>query len=457
VRTFGLFGAAGVALTLGVVLAFVPGTLAVWKPKGIVRRATLNLEDGSFVGAVPFWTWLANFVGRFHVAIVLGSVVVMVALGWGIQWLKTSVHLRTLFPPGSRILNDYAWIEEHVAPLVPIEVVVGFDQQCALTSVDRFNLVGRVQDVLDRTEPIKGTVSVANLMPNLPADTDTGSSEYRELMTEILRQAESHLKSARFLQTSDARERWRVSAYVSALDNLDYGQLLVAIRTKLRAAGAADQPSAGISVTLTGVMPLVHEIQKALMQDLFVSFLSAFVIIAVVMSVAQAGIWTGLVSMIPNFFPMIFMFGLLGWIGSALDIGSVMTASIALGIAIDDVLHFLTFYRRALARGLARHDAVHVTYQQCGFAMLLSSLVCGLAPMAFYFSSFLPASRFAWMMLLLLAIAVVGDLVLLPALVIGPAGQLFERQYRGRANPSRMEISGSGRPSASPAKRRDAA
>ena len=50
--------------------------------------------------------------------------------------------------------------------------------------------------------------------------------------------------------------------------------------------------------------------------------------------------------------------------------------------------------------------------------------------MVFYFSNFLPASRFAWMMLLLLAIAVIGDLVLLPALVVGPAGRLFERQYR---------------------------
>jgi len=214
-----------------------------------------------------------------------------------------------------------------------------------------------------------------------------------------------------------------------ALDDIDYGKILADIRTKLRDAGAGDQPAAGISVHVTGVMPLVHAIQHALMQDLFISFLSAFVIIAIVMSVAQAGFWTGLISMIPNVFPMVIMFGLLGWIGSSLDIGSVMTASIALGIAIDDVLHFLTFYRRALARGLSRQEAVHATYQQCGFAMFLSSMVCGLAPMAFYFSTFLPASRFAWMMLLLLAIAVVGDLVLLPALVIGPAGKLFARQY----------------------------
>jgi uncharacterized protein len=435
VRTFGLFGALGVALTLGVVLAFVPGTLAVWKPKGIARRATINLEDGSFIGEVRFWTWLSKFVARFQLAIVLGVIVLMVGLGWGIQWLKTSVHLSTLFPANSRILQDYAWIEEHVAPLVPIEVVACFDKNCPLSGSDRFNLIGQIQDVLDRVELIKGTVSVANMMPNLPADGDTNSSEYRDLLAAILQQAQPYFTAAHYLHETESQQQWRVTAYVSALEDIDYGQVLATIRERLRAAGAADQPAAGISVHLTGVMPLVHEIQRALMHDLFISFISAFGIIAVVMSVAQAGIWTGLISMIPNFFPMVFLFGLLGWVGVSLDIGSVMTASIALGIAIDDVLHFLTFYRRALARGLSRQDAVQVTYQQCGFAMFLSSLVCGLAPMVFYFSSFLPASRFAWMMLILLAIAVVGDLVLLPALVLGPAGKLFERQY-----PKRMPL-----------------
>ena len=102
----------------------------------------------------------------------VGAIVLMVGLGWGIQWLKTSVNLRTLFPAESRILQDYAWIEKQVAPMVPIEVVAGFKKNCPLSSADRFNLIGRIQDVLDQTEPIKGTVSVANMMPNLPADTD---------------------------------------------------------------------------------------------------------------------------------------------------------------------------------------------------------------------------------------------------------------------------------------------
>jgi predicted RND superfamily exporter protein len=166
------------------------------------------------------------------------------------------------------------------------------------------------------------------------------------------------------------------------------------------------------------------------MQDLFVSFLSAFAMIFIIMTILQAGVWTALISMIPNAFPTMVLFGLLGWMLWPLDIGSVMTASVALGIAVDDVLHFLTFYRRGLARGLSREGAVHATLQQCGFAMFLSSLVCGLGPIVFYMSDFLPASRFAWMMLVLLTVAVAGDMILLPALVLGPLGRLFERQYR---------------------------
>jgi hypothetical protein len=61
--------------------------------------------------------------------------------------------------------------------------------------------------------------------------------------------------------------------------------------------------------------------------------------------------------------------------------------------------------------------------------MVQSSLICGLGLLVFYFSDFLPTSRFAWMLLALLMLGLVANLVLLPALVVGPLGRLFEAQY----------------------------
>ena len=108
-----------------------------------------------------------------------------------------------------------------------------------------------------------------------------------------------------------------------------------------------------------------------------------------------------------------------------MDIGTVMTASIALGMAIDDTLHYLTFFQRGLSQGMNRRDCVLWSYQHCGAAMFQTSLVCGLGLSLFGISDFLPTSRFAWMMVVLIALALLGDLVLLPALLLGPLGRLF--------------------------------
>lgn len=175
-------------------------------------------------------------------------------------------------------------------------------------------------------------------------------------------------------------------------------------------------------------MPLVHEIQQALKRDLFTSFLSDFAMITIVMTIAQGGILTGLLSMVSNFFPTVVMFGILGWVAMPLDIGSVMTASVALGIAIDDTFHYLTFFRRGLEAGQTRRDAAHAAHQHCGLAMVQSSLICGLGMAVFWFSDFLPSSRFAWMLLAMLMVGLAANLILLPALVVGPFGKLFKAQ-----------------------------
>lgn len=110
-----------------------------------------------------------------------------------------------------------------------------------------------------------------------------------------------------------------------------------------------------------------------------------------------------------------------------MDIGSVMKASIALGIAVDDTLHFLAFFRRTVNQpGVSRFTAVLSACQHCGGgAMIQTSVSCGLGLLVFAFSDFVPASRFAILMAILLMLALLGDLLLLPALLLSPAGRFF--------------------------------
>jgi len=140
------------------------------------------------------------------------------------------------------------------------------------------------------------------------------------------------------------------------------------------------------------------------------------------------------VSMIPNVFPVILVFGLMGHMGVALDIGSMMTASVAMGVAVDDTIHFLTWFRKGLNDGLDRKGALRLSYERCAAAMTQTTLIGGLGLSIFALSSFTPTQRFGVLMLTLLAAALIGDLIFLPAILSSPLGKYFSTNKTVKKN-----------------------
>lgn len=422
VRAFGAYAAAGVAFTAVFALGFIPGTLERWSSK-LVRhghRSAGNDEDS--------WWPLAEFICRHHWAIVACTVLLMVLSSLGVQRLGTSVRIRTLFPPTSRILRDYAWLERELGPLVPIEVVVRFDKTCTLPTAQRLALVSKMQRNLGQIDGVEATFSAASILPPSTAGSDGGPSpEARAMQQRFFGAAQRTLIDMQYLEASASEERWRLTARVSALSDMDYARFLGVVRNRVNGLLHTEDGGAlqGVATRCSGIMPLVHAIQGALMRNLFASFVAAFAIIAAVMTVAQGGMWAGLLAMVPNLFPAVVVFGLLGWLRIPMDIGTVMTASVALGIAVDDTLHFLGSFRGGIDAGLTPRESVYEAYRRCGVAMVQTTVICGWGMLAFGLSSFVPTSRFALLLVGSLVLALLGDLILLPALLIGPFGRAF--------------------------------
>ena len=124
------------------------------------------------------------------------------------------------------------------------------------------------------------------------------------------------------------------------------------------------------------------------------------------------------------------VFGAMGWIDVPVQIGSVMTASAALGIAVDDTVHFLTWFRRGLEHGLIQPLALKEAFERCAGAMVHTTVICCSGLAVFALSSFVPILHFAWLMVFLLLAALIGDLILLPAILAGPLGGLFRTSRR---------------------------
>jgi hypothetical protein len=105
----------------------------------------------------------------------------------------------------------------------------------------------------------------------------------------------------------------------------------------------------------------------------------------------------------------------------------MITASIAMGIAVDGTLHMLEAFRDGLRQRLDRRSAAEQALGRCGPALWQSSAVIALGMLALFPVELLLISRFGWIMAALVAAALWGDAVLLPALLAGPLGAVLER------------------------------
>ena len=148
---------------------------------------------------------------------------------------------------------------------------------------------------------------------------------------------------------------------------------------------SAKEKNLPIQITYTGVVPIVYKAQATLLSSLIDSIGWAFVMIAAVMMVLLRtkktqilNVRGGLVSMLPNVFPVILIFGAMGHWGLTVDIGTMMTASVAMGVAVDDTIHFLTWFRDGIRQGLDRKTAIKEAYGRVALAMTQTTLIGGL-------------------------------------------------------------------------------
>jgi uncharacterized protein len=118
-----------------------------------------------------------------------------------------------------------------------------------------------------------------------------------------------------------------------------------------------------------------------------------------------------------------------------LVIGTMMTASVAMGVAVDDTIHFLSWFRAYLDEGKTRVEAVVETYRRVGPAMTQTTIVGGLGLFVFALSTFVPTQQFGTLMLVMLGAALVGDLVMLPAILAGPLGRFFKPRLDASGRP----------------------
>lgn len=445
IKMFGFYSACGVMASTIILLLVLPASLYLLR-----GRISQHFSDKGNMGKRERVTGVSrstssmlNWVCRQHGLVVLPTLIAVILLAIGIFNLRASVKLQNRFSVRTKIINDYVWLESRLGPLVPMEVEIRFGPENKLDRWAQLQKVQSIERAIKQTTAVNATLSAGTFEPYVPKGRSITDRFAKSGIIKKWNVEFDRLQEAKLVRVVDDTIYWRISLRVAALNDIDYGGFLETVSANVNEQiKHMNQPD--VKATLTGGIPLIYKAQHQILRDLTMSFLTAFLIITVIMMLVLRSIQAGIVAMIPNVFPPLVVFGTMGWLGFSIEIGSVMTASVALGIAVDDTLHFLTWYRRGTVEGLSRFASIRHAFEHCAKAMIDTSLICGLGVLPFLFGVFMPTVKFAALLLIMLMTALPGDLILLPAILVGPVGVLFRlrRPTRSSENSDQLEIEG---------------
>ncbi len=132
---------------------------------------------------------------------------------------------------------------------------------------------------------------------------------------------------------------------------------LASIEETIAATATDDGRPRPIRAVITGMVPLVDRTQRELVGSMQASAFWAAALILTTLVLLLRNVVAGLAAFVAGAVPIVAMFGTLGWLGIKIDVGVMMAAGVALGVAVNGAVHYLAWFRRATATGLDRREA----------------------------------------------------------------------------------------------------
>lgn len=171
------------------------------------------------------------------------------------------------------------------------------------------------------------------------------------------------------------------------------------------------------SVNITGQTAIYAFMQKDITDTLIYSLSLTIFIVSLMMLLIFKRLKILWILLLPNILPIILVLGIMGWFDLAIDMGIAITGAIIIGVAVDDTIHFLVKYFDIKKQGLSMSDTLDKVLEYTGKAILFTTLVLSLSFIIFVFSDFAPNQKFGLVTAIALSIALLADLLLLPALL----------------------------------------
>ncbi len=412
IRDHGVFAAIGVGCMYAAVFLLLPALDRIF-PGPVRDQAPVLTGTRALRG-------LADTVIARPRAILIGALLLTALSLVGLLRVRVETDYLAYFRASHPVHGEIARVNDRLSGSIPMMVLVDAGRDRAFEDPAMLQSVVLFQRALEKIPGIKKTMALPDLL-SLVHRSMQGEETPRLWLPEQPDEAAQVMQLIEFggrKQTlghyvDDHRRLANVYVRANLISSRDLSRAITQIRETGR-----DMFGNDVSVIPTGTMQVLNKTSGTIARGIVSSLLLALTVITVLM-ILHLGSWKlGLLSMVPNLLPIAFLFGTMGALGVTLSTGTSIAASIALGMIVDETIHFIDAYRARRREGLPAEAAIREVFARVGPPIVWSAVILAAGFAVLVLSSFLPLVWLGVFMAVTIAVSLLSDLLVLPAILL---------------------------------------
>lgn len=410
---FGIFGALGVMLSTLYVIYLLLLLLAIFPIKPIEKLCNKEIDDT--ISTKFLWA-ISKFSILYKKKILFVTVILLGVSFYGIDKLLFSHDPLHWLPDHSHVRISTDMIDDSINGSASYEIVIDTGVKYGVYEPDFIQKIYTLQDRLNRIPDFGKTVSIIDALKETHKALYGGKDGHdipqgKNGIAEELFLFELGAKSDLEKFVDDGYQNIRLSVRLPHTDN-EESMSQYKIIDKLVKEIFPDTKAA-----VTGFSMLVVYSTNMLIESMVTSYLITGIVISLVILAFCKTYKLGVLAMIPNFTPIIMILGIMGIFQIPIDMFTLLIGSIAIGIAVDDTMHFLYHYHKYYGQEQSNDKAIYLTLQTSGKAMLFTTIILSGGFYIYMFSEMSSIVNFGLLTATTMILAFIGDVMLTPALV----------------------------------------
>lgn len=406
IRDFGIFSSLGVLFILIISLTFTPSVLSLLKVPKPGRSAKTQARPHSLLGWIMEKS--AALTVKHRKWVILISLGIFIASFTGIPLIQNKIDILNYFRESTSIRKTANLMNKEFGGSLPIQILIKGDLQ----DPEVMNEVKKFQNFLNTCPNVHNAQSIADFIEQMNEVMGEGKRipDARDKISNLwfLIEGDEMLKQ---LVNSDKTEGI-IQAYMTNSDTYIYHKINDGIDQYIK-----EVKNPKVTFEKTGMPAIYSNLDDSLILNLLESMVLSLLLIFICMLCLVKSFKGALVGMLPLLFSMAFIFGFMGIAGIALDIATVLIASITVGAGIDYSIHFVTAYRTFTKNGHSVNEAIAATLTTSGKAIVINVSTIILGFLVLVFANLIPLQQFGILIAVTMFTSGFAAITLLPSAI----------------------------------------